>query len=397
MPGVGPTTPGTAMLVGTNNAIDVAPLEYQDTAPYFTYPHYFCQAAMEIYGSGAFVADYGTAGAFAVAATGGHKGNPVYGVLTFDFATFTWSYKRNSNGFTETPTFLTQSQMSSVGEILGVSNPMPAPAHLYRFPMGLSKADGGGTSGSLIIPVGMYADDHALISWDYAYQIDLATGFWTRSTSNTHSSTGSNVNHREGWAVYDPTTKRIYTGGDIIAGVTSLPYIDLGKKMWNAIPRTGSDLNGQYQKSVFIDPVRNLLVMKVGTSPDPSNPNPPAPFLGAIDLSTGNGPTPLPTPAGTVFPSHDNRFDYYPADGCWYSYSGDGTNVIDKLAPPNTPSNATSTWVYSKVTIGGASLSPQQNDSGANNAHYTRFFYVPQLQCFAWVAGGFTPVALIKP
>ncbi len=29
--------------------------------------------------------------------------------------------------------------------------------------------------------------------------------------------------------------------------------------------------------------------------------------------------------------------------------------------------------------------------------HNTRFFYVPSIACFAWIAGGPNPVAILKP
>jgi hypothetical protein len=35
--------------------------------------------------------------------------------------------------------------------------------------------------------------------------------------------------------------------------------------------------------------------------------------------------------------------------------------------------------------------------TGAGNDHYTRFFYVPAVQCFAWVAGVQERVVLVKP
>jgi hypothetical protein len=93
-------------------------------------------------------------------------------------------------------------------------------------------------------------------------------------------------------------------------------------------------------------------------------------------------------------PTHRNRWEYYPVDGSYYSYAGDGSQSIDKLAPP---SSAGEPWIASKVPISGATLPPRANMTGAGNAHYTRFFYVPGLQCFAWVADVTSQVALIKP
>jgi hypothetical protein len=239
----------------------------------------------------------------------------------------------------------------------------------------------------------MWADDNALISWDYAYQVDLATGFWSRFTSNTKSSVGATGSFGEGWAIYDSSTKRIYSAGGALFG-SSLAYVDLATKSWKTITRTGPDSNATGVRTGFVDLTRKLLVLK--QIPDPYSSTPGPADLVAIDLTTGNGPASLPLAPGTAFPSHDNRWDLNPADGCWYSYSGDGTNVIDKLTPP---SGTTTYWAFSKVTIslpGGATLPPKQDVYGANGSHYTRFFYVPALQCFAWVSGTQTQVALIK-
>jgi hypothetical protein len=240
----------------------------------------------------------------------------------------------------------------------------------------------------------MWADDMALISWDYAYKIDLTTGLWSRFSTNARSSLGANGTRSfgEGWAVHDPLTGRVYACGGSIAGQTALPYVDLATGAWSSIPRTGSDLNGLDQRTVFIDQPRNQMVMKAIVEPyfqgTPAMP----PGLYAIDLTTGAGPTALPL-SGSL-PTHDNRWDLNPADGCWYTYAGDGSNQIDKLTPP---ASAGAPWTCSKVTVTGASLPPRSNDSTAGNAHYTRFFYVPKLACFAWVAGVETKVALIKP
>jgi hypothetical protein len=97
-----------------------------------------------------------------------------------------------------------------------------------------------------------------------------------------------------------------------------------------------------------------------------------------------------------ALPSHYNAWHFFPRDGCWYSKGASG-NTINKLTPPANP--FTGTWAFSTVTITGASLPPDciiADDPGVNTHHYSRFFYVPTLQCFAWIAGN-AQVALITP
>jgi hypothetical protein len=94
-------------------------------------------------------------------------------------------------------------------------------------------------------------------------------------------------------------------------------------------------------------------------------------------------------------PAHSEQWHFYPLDGCWYSYKGSGQS-IDKLTPPAN-NYFSSTWAFSTVSLGGAMLGTDVAVTEHDNHHYTRFFYVPTLQCFAWIAGGASGVALIKP
>lgn len=100
------------------------------------------------------------------------------------------------------------------------------------------------------------------------------------------------------------------------------------------------------------------------------------------------------TITGTL-PSGENRWEFYPVDGCFYCHDGSG-NTIYKLTPPGS-SPFTNAWVVSTVTLTGATLPTDVNLTGNGTRHYTRFFYVPTIECFAWIAGNTNDVYLCKP
>ncbi len=248
-----PPAPGTAMLIGTNTGADVRPSP--DTPDQWSY------ATMECYGSGTFVADYSSTGAWAVAGCGGHQAAAIYGALIFDFDSATWSYVHNANNFPNRVWSLTASESSSIGEISvsGVTGNMPAPAHVYRYCVGLSKANGGGQRGSLLMTTGAGVDDAGGRQLNYAYKIDLGTGLWSRATTNKRTDAYSGYGYFiEGSAATDPTSRRVYVTPAELSGLTALPYIDLADMTWKAVARGGMTPTDQ-QCSTFVDVARRLL------------------------------------------------------------------------------------------------------------------------------------------
>jgi hypothetical protein len=365
----------TAVAIGVNVAADSRPAQHS----VFDWSY----ATMENYGSGCFVESYSAAGAWVVAGTGGHGGAAMYGQLVFDFTTARWSYVHNANGLANRTGSLSSSEMNSNGEVTigGVSGGMPAPAHVYGKLIEQPKAFGGGPKGSLLMVNGLYMDQAAMIGSNYAHSLDLSTALWTRYTSNTRSSVYKSypAPWHDAQAAYDPVTGRIYDPPVQLAAVTQLPFIDLATRQW-AVQNISQQPPGS-QYGHFVDVSRRLLVFLNDGA------------LRAYDLRTFALVT-LAT-SGPV-PSHRNRWTYYPVDGCWYSYSGRGQQ-IDRLQPPNAGAGGSGIWTFSTVTISGATLPAQANMTGAGNSHYTRFFYVPALQCFAWIAGVDHQVVLVKP
>ena len=131
-------------------------------------------------------------------------------------------------------------------------------------------------------------------------------------------------------------------------------------------------------KSAFIDDSRRLLIMQTTTG-----------RLRALDLNDlRSGPVTLRT-VGNLPPHNQSQWHMYPADGCWYTYVGNGGNTIHKIQPPKT-NPLTETWTASTVEIGGATLASQRPKREDGAVHNTRFFYVRPIGCFAWIAGGRT-------
>jgi hypothetical protein len=139
---------------------------------------------------------------------------------------------------------------------------------------------------------------------------------------------------------------------------------------------------------MFVDPSRHLLVIQKQTG-----------GLLAIDLDNVAGGMVTLTTSGTFSSDEQYLWSYYPKDGCWYTHTGFGSNVLYKLQPPVINSNPlTGTWTVSQVTL-SSSLAPMPTIYSAGNAiHYNRFFFVPSLQCFAWISGeADDQVALVTP
>ena len=119
--------------------------------------------------------------------------------------------------------------------------------------------------------------------------------------------------------------------------------------------------------------------------------------LRALELDDlRKGPVVLRT-VGNLPPDNHSQWHLFPADGCWYTYVGNGGNIIYKIQPPEA-NPITDTWTVSTVEIGGATLASQPAEVAKTGAvHSTRFFYVRPIGCFAWIAGERNKVALLKP
>jgi len=369
---------GQAALIGANIAADVRPATHNVYE--WNYALFF------FYGGGTFVEDYSAGGAYVIAGSGGHAVPPNFGGCLFDFADATWKRIDNANGMPwikrdlNAPGF--SGEINSFGEINwpGVSSGIPAPSHLYGNVLPLSAANGGGNRGSALILRSMAAGYDSNSGSAHAHRFDLSSGLWTR-----HSTNPSIGNSGFRTACYDPTTNRYYMIRYELHEASSLDYLDGADWAWKQVGIRTPAADG-HNKSAFIDDARRLLIVQTSTN-----------RLRAIDLNNmGAGFVTLRT-AGNLPPDNQSQWHRYPADGCWYTYIGNGGNTLHKIQPP-AGNLLTETWQVSTVQVGGVNLASQPREAIENGSvHNTRFFYVRALGCFAWIAGEGNRVAILKP
>ena len=366
---------GQALLIGNNFAADVRPPSHS--------AHQWNYALFLSYGGGTYVEDYSAGGAYVIAGSGGHAHPPNFGGCLFDFADATWKRIDNANGMPWRNRDLDSPEINRFGEISypDVSDGIPAPAHLYGNVLPLSAANGGGSRGSALLLRSQAAGASSNHGSGYAHRFDLSTGLWTRQSTN--AAIGGRSPYRT--ACYDRATNRYYMIRQYLHGSGNLDYLDGADWTWKTVGIGRPAPDGD-NKSAFIDDSRRLLIMQTSTGK-----------LRAIDLNDmRSGPVTLRT-AGDLPRVNQSQWHLYPADGCWYTYVGNGGNDVYKIEPPAANPLA-NTWTVSTVVIGGAALPSQPAAAIKSGAvHNTRFFYVRPLGCFAWIAGGSNQVAILKP
>jgi hypothetical protein len=375
-----PPSAGQAVLIGTNTVDSIKPSTHDS----FNWTY----ALFTAYGGGTFVRDFSSSGAFVIAGTGGHQAPPNFGAAVFDFQDATWKRIDNANGMAWRSGDIDVSEVNSINEIAlsGVTpDSMPAPAHMYMNLLPLSAANGGGPKGSVISMVSFYQTKDARTS-THAHKFDLNTRLWSRLSTNAASSVMTQLGVGESHAVYDLGSNRYYQLASQLHGTQNIAYLEPGgvwqykaALLWPTWPPGSPAVN-----SSWIDPTstRRLILLQSGTSD-----------LRAIQLDNISGGYKFLTLSGSM-PSKENRWEYYPPTGSFYTYQGSG-QLIHKLTPPASGNGLTGTWTVTTETISGATLPPE---AAGGPRHYTRFFYVPSLQSFAWIGGGATDrVALIKP
>jgi hypothetical protein len=244
----------------------------------------------------------------------------------------------------------------------------------------LSAANGGGSRGSALILRAAAAGASSNYGSAYAHRFDLSTGLWTRQSTNARIGRS-----RYRTACYDRATNRYYLIRQLLHESGNLDYLDGADWTWKTVGIGRAAADGDI-KSAFIDDSRKLLIMQTSTGK-----------LRAIDLNDRfASPVTLRT-VGNLPADNQSQWHLYPADGCWYTYVGNGGNDLYKIqAPAANP--LTDTWTVSTVVIGGATLASQPAEVAKTGAvHNTRFFYVMPIGCFAWIAGGRNKVAILKP
>jgi hypothetical protein len=375
-------TPGEAIAIGSNTLQSIRPAGFSSGGwPY---------SLIGCYGGGTFVPDYSTRGGYVIASSGGH-GCPRLNVdaVIFDFDDATWKLQKNANGISIENSYDPTGHADYVVadttdwpyyEILGATaGNIPVPSHTYQSITYIPTSMGGGPRGSY-----MKLTSTALCresgGTGASHRLDLATGLWTRVSESLFAQI-----YFEAMAVFDPETKRYYNVLPNYHAYGYLEYLDGNdwqvKKTaiyagWPPTP-TGADW-----LTAFLDPIHRLIIIH-----DPGSTK-----LLALDLNdVASGWFFLNTSGSLAL--GPNRWHYYPVDGRFYHRDDNSGQVLDRITPP-TGDFRTGTWVVDKVTLTGATIPDMV---GWQTRHYSRFFYIPAIESFGWIADENSPVIIMKP
>lgn len=363
---------GAAKLVGAAGAHTAVAPNGMDTGR-------FTKALFEAYGSGAFVRDYSTDGAFIVAASGGHNHPEILGGAGFDFTTRAWFW-RGVPGWTETgsPTTLALTNGSPWLERNGLTQ-VPAPAHPYANMIGVRAADAGNAKGS-ILHLGRAYTCQESVSSPTAHLFDCSSGAWSRAVGTTAS-----LDPPEGSAVFDPVAKRFYSvSGSNQHTRNYLPYLDAATWAWGTLSGIGyaTPGSGPYAKGWYwAGNGKRLLMFCWGTT------------LQALDLDYPAAGWYQLAKTGAAFSIGMNVPAWHEGNGnlYWRPSSGAG-NTLVKVVPPADPINGT--WVGSTITLSGDAIPEFQGAVPVTEA-YRSLFYIPSLNMLGWVTA--FGVSLINP
>lgn len=370
---------GQATAIGVNTANDIRPSGY--SAQSWGY------SLFNNYGSGTFAPEFSARGAFVIAASGGHGVPPNVDAAIFDFSDAAWKRLPNANGITPREADYTVSETSGSPyyELQGATaGQIPAPIHLYQLVAYIPPALGGGPKGSYL-KVGSPTATVSSVQAGGIHRMDLSTGLWTRVTNDTISAyLGYSYNAN---TVYDPVSNRFYFLSDSFFVFNSVAYldpIDWRVKTTSPTYSPPAAQQGPGYQTVFLDPVRRLLVaQRRGFA------------LRALDLQNiGAGWVNLNV-SGNQPAEYENRWAFYEPDGNFYTRGNRSGQELTRLKPP-AGDWKTGVWAYSQVTVGGAAM-PNHSTTGGETAHQGAFFYVPSIQCLAWVAAEDKQVVILKP
>lgn len=362
-------TAGNAVLIGTNTQDDIKPGAWNSTNLVNS-----CWG----YGAGCLVPDYGDAGAYVIAGTGGHNTPPCVGAFIFDFGTATWSRLDNGNDLSwQTADYIAAALTDA--EVTSATGNMPAPNHTYTHCLPLSAAQCGNSNGGVLMSNVYAADVDAGTASTRAYKLDLDTGAWSRYTTNKASDV---VTAGTGWAnqkpvVHDPIGDYVYMAPSDLAYATSIARFPAAGGAWSAVG--GYDWPANHEGGPLLH--AGLFVV-VGTT-----------AMKALDLSSPASGWQSLTVSGSL-PTADGgwpRWHQY-SDGNFYARKRADGATIYRIVPPAT-SPLSNAWSVSTQSIGGATFPA---DAGTVS-QYDRMPYVPAIDCLAYFPGPATAVVLFRP
>jgi hypothetical protein len=359
---------GQSVAIGVNNAMSVNPAAAGWTTSAWDYSNFGS------YGGGVLSTTYSSLGAYVLAGMGGHNHPDNLGALVFDFTTALWSRLDNANGValkSSTPwswNESTESNGSPYFEVTGTQ--VPLPPHPYGNAVHLPTGALGGYAYVTRAAVGVGASVSA-----GSHVFDLATRTWSRLTSNLPARADT-----ESDSLYDAARSRVWVVSATQQNYRNVEYLDLADmtfKLTANSPGFHPAALAGFKRSMLHD---GFIIKNAGAQglwlfdPDDS-------AAGWLSL----------TVTGTLPPVTNNRWARH-SDGRWYDFTGDSaSNTITRITPPANPKSGT--WVVDTITVSGPALSARTQGT----PHYTRLFYVPSLDCLAWIAGGTNSVTLFKP
>jgi hypothetical protein len=389
---------GDLVLVGNNTQYDLVgayparfgALGTENLVPFA--PYTFGYALNGAYGSGTYVPGWGAKGSYVVVNSAGDTAPAIYDAIIYDFDTNTWSVQVNADGV-KNNSFHGDTVLQTSGapyyEITGKPG-VPLSAQWYRLAVGI------GTR--IIRTLGCYAGGQ-IVTVPYTHQYDLATARYSRLSDSQFPAP------RFDWAaepsaLHDVTANRIWVILNETGGSTYVPYFDLNDNTWKksaSFPgpsTTGSTAN--WQHALLHDDGTNRCILTFRNS----SPN----YARVLNLNNIGAGWVNVTLAGDLsqFTGGSNalsvRWAQYPVDKSHYTYDG-LSSAFTRISPP--ASGITGTWTVTQIAPATGTIPTRMNGGGVGETsdlcHYTRFFYVPPLGSFAWVAGGTRRVALWKP
>lgn len=392
----GGTTSGTVTLVGTNTQSSIRPAAFFDAL--------WTEVLNGDFGAGTFVPGYGTKGAYVAVGVSGDASPAVFDAVIFDFATNTWTLQANLNGIANSnvKTPVASTSGSPYYEMNGYAG-VPCTHQPYRINVGV---------GTKVIRMIGSCMTSTPLHTPWSHQYDTSTRLWSRLSVNAMDTSFDSNFAIEPCCLYDQTANRIWFINTELAYINRLPYLDLNdnthKNSASFSAPSGGPVSSNWPHAILHDDGvrRCILVFKTPVFAGTAYPT----YASVIDLNNiaggftsvtinnvGNALENFNQGTGTFTQAQTSRWAYYPAssggDGCHYGYDGTSGKVV-KLAPPAT--GITGTWTATAITPVSGSFPAMQRGSGTCG-HYTRWMFVPALQCFAWVAGGSAQVALWKP
>jgi hypothetical protein len=367
-------TPGNTATIGTNTANNLASI-----FPAATGNSFFSSVLTSAYGSGAFIRDYSAHGAYVLAGMGGHAAPfQLAGAILFDFEDATWKGFENTNGV---PSYTGQmtGQNNSNGDPWWewTGSEVPLPGHTYLIPAELPASLGGGAKGSVL-----FLSHAACLSTGGGgrgpHALNLATMRWSRLTSATQPSAGNIYTS----VVFDEAKGRYYPV-NAIEQSKHRTYYDAAH--WDSVYNTSPDYGWTPYgggSRAFLDSVRRLII-------DFNDGG----FLYAFQLDNPGASWTVLNVTGKLpaISAEPCKWTYYPPDGKYYFRpSSSGGSKLYRLTPPVSNPLA-SAWVADSVQLN------QSMPDCAGPAWYNYMFYVPSIQCLAWITSVSNPVYIFKP